>query len=187
MVRTACAVIVVGISLFSSAAFSKPNPPPAPPVVITTPRFTPENYGDWQIVRLTQTAYMAGVKNSSGLTFGTICNSSGCTAFFDVKIPCANDAKYPSLINAPSSAFPATLLCEKVDNFTIYSTELEGNIADAMSVGGVLGIAFPMESGEFRVARFSLTGAARATARASQLAKSRETSSQKGRGDSYSL
>lgn len=154
--------------------------------IAKSPPLPKERFGDWNIAFLANGSAIASTQNSGGAVFGSICDRSGCVAFFNPAVKCQVGEKYPALINAPSSAFPVTMECEKVGELFVYSLPIEGYIADAMSVGGVLGFAFPMESGEFKVARFSLTGAARATARASQQAKARPADSAP-KGDNYSL
>lgn len=131
-----------------------------------------ETYGEWTATYRPSTGLaMSFIQNSSKSLFGTVCSRGKCDAFLDPKISCDDGAEYPALINAPSAAFHVRVRCSEMkDGGTYYILSLDGGVADAMSVGGILGIAFPMQSGQFRVERFSLTGAARAAARASQLA-----------------
>jgi hypothetical protein len=56
-----------------------------------------------------------------------------------------------------------------------------------MSVGGMIGFAFPMKSGDFKVARFSLTGSARASARAQQFASGSTRDQKSQTSDNYTL
>jgi len=169
MVRTPSAIIVASALLFSSATWAKTRPVPAPPVIRTVVEYPKERFGDWAVSRVTPKLVIASVKNDAGYTFGSMCNPSGCFAFFNPQIPCKDDSDFAVLINAPGTAFNAEIKCMVLGDINVYTLPLEGSMADAMSIGGVLGIAFPMQSGEFRVARFSLTGAARATARAQQM------------------
>ncbi len=156
-------LLLVVLSPATLAAAPVTRIEPAPPL----PKA--ETYGDWTVKYLSATSTIASVSNDAGSIFGTICDQTECTAFFNPTIECEDGQSYPALVNAPAAAFTVTLKCEKVDDLFLYSIPLEGGVTEAMSVGGVLGIAFPMASGQFKVVRFSLTGAARATARASQL------------------
>lgn len=169
-------VVLSGLCIIlSTAAAPKRVVPiiaPPPPITTVTIPEPKERYGDWTVEHWIGTAYLAAVDGSNGGRFGTICSPNSCLAFFNPKIPCEHNGRYPALINAPSAAYGVSLVCEKFAGSYVYELPLEGAIADAMSIGGVLGISFPMEGGEFRVSRFSLTGSARATARAQFLSKS---------------
>jgi hypothetical protein len=157
---------------------------PASPV----PTPTSEVYGDWSVTLFDGGISMATTSNNAGSVFGVFCTrTSACTAFFNPKIPCEDGSKYPALFNAPSAAYPEVMQCEKVGDSFLLEVALEGAVADAMSVGGQLGIAFPMKSGQFEVSRFSLTGAARAAARAQQMINEAPPSNQQGASDNFSL
>lgn len=146
-----------------------------------------ETYGDWRVQYLTGDSTIASVTNSAGHMLGVICDQSGCQAFFNPLIECTDTNAYPALVNSPSGAFYVDLKCVKAGDRFLYGAPLQGDMSDAMSVGGVLGIAFPMASGQFKVARFSLTGAARASARAAQVAKGTQPNNKQNTGDSFSL
>lgn len=180
--------LILALSSHAEARTPKKPPPPItfsrPAPVVQSPR---ETYGDWAVTTAGKAAYMATTFNSAGAGFGTICDETGCQAFFDTQIGCEEGANYPALINAPAAAYPVVLSCQKVGTLSLYSLPLEGAIADAMSVGGVLGVAFPMASGEFKVSRFSLTGAARASARAAQLGKGDQGNARQNARDSLTL
>jgi hypothetical protein len=172
MVRSQSAVVALAVLALSSGAEAQRKRAASPPPIITVaPSPAPtETYGDWIVRRLTATAFFASTANDGGAVLGSICNAGGCTAFLNPKISCEPDHDYPALVNAPGGSFSTQLHCEKIEDLLLYSFSVEGDMVDAMSIGGVLGVAFPMASGEFKVSRFSLTGAARATARAQQLA-----------------
>lgn len=146
-----------------------------------------EQYGDWTVTQLTPGSYIALTVNNGDARFGTFCSPKMCTAFFDNGSTCENGAKYPVLLNSPSGAYPEIAVCEKIGNRHLLEMPLQGDVSNAMSVGGTLGIAFPMQSGQFQVSRFSMTGAARASARASQLAQARPANSQQPATDNFSL
>jgi hypothetical protein len=163
----------------STQAKSRHNdaPPPiriavAPPAIpAPAPSVPSEQYGDWTAYGLGGGLFMATTTNSGGAVFGTICTKETCFAFLNPKLSCTPEAKYPALVNAPAGAFSVEIQCEKVDDLLVYTFDIGGEMANIMSIGGVLGIAFPMASGQFEVSRFSLTGAARAAARVQQLAQ----------------
>ena len=175
MVRTPRAIAFSCALLVGSNASAKPKvvalPPPPPRIQLNVPSpdtIPDETFGDWRVVNIGRELSIASTKNDAESVFGTICSTTGCFAFFNISIGCTENGKYPALINAPAAAYTLIMTCYKLGDKLMYTVPIEGPIADAMSVGGVLGMAFPLASGEFKVARFSLTGAARATARASQ-------------------
>lgn len=149
--------------------------------------FPVESIGDWKVTFYGSGSALAIVTNSSGMTFGSLCSPASCSTFINPQIDCEEGHSYPALVNAPSAAFSINLKCEKINNFYVYDVPLEGGITDAMSVGGVIGFAFPMASGEFKVARYSLTGAARAIARAQQASQPTQSRDRSKGSDSYSL
>lgn len=194
MVRSSGAAVAYLVLTLAASAEARPAKTPPPPIsfdrpapVVQLPPSPREDYGDWGVTLFGGDLYIAATRNSADAAFGTMCDKTDCIAFFNPKIDCVEGEKYPVLINAPAAAYSSVVKCEKVDGVTLYSLPLEGAIADAMSVGGILGIAFPMASGEFKVSRFSLTGAARASARAAQLGKSGQGSTRQNASDSLTL
>lgn len=150
------------------------GPQKRPPVVTPPPivRLSPdEQYGDWIVQDLGSNLYMASTGNSSGSRFGELCDAGGCIAFFNPQIVCEDGHAYPALINSPAGAVNLQLTCKKVDALYLLTLPDASDLTDPLSIGGQLGIAFPMQSGEFAVSRFSMTGGLRACARTEQLAK----------------
>jgi hypothetical protein len=145
----------------------------APPVVSPPPIYRmpqSEQYGDWSVQSLGGTMYMASTGNSSGSKFGEICDADGCLAFFNPQVECEDGHRYPALVNSPSGAVNVVLTCKKIDDLYLLTLPDATTLTDPLSIGGELGIAFPMQSGQFAVSRFSMTGGLRACARAEQLA-----------------
>jgi hypothetical protein len=176
MVRSLLAIIafvaLVSTSSVLTAARQKSDAPPPINISVAPQSERPhERYGDWTATDVGGGIYMATTANNVGSVFGTMCEKNTCFAFMNPSIGCNPSDQYPALINAPGGAFSVLVTCEKFGDLLIYDFDIGDQLSEAMAVGGVLGIAFPMASGEFKVARFSLTGAARATARIAQLAK----------------
>jgi hypothetical protein len=146
-----------------------------------------EQYGDWAVRQVASGTYMATTSNSAGSVFGTSCSQQSCIALLNPRISCQVGNSYPALVNSPGGSAPVILLCEDLGDLIVYSFDLDDRVAESMAVGGILGIAFPMQSGEFRVERFSLTGAARATGRASQLAQGLVPNDRQNASDSLTL
>lgn len=174
------ALAVAAVALPSHAQKSKWPGVVVPPAV--APLFPEERYGEWYVNMSGRSAF-ASTKNDSGSALGVICNSS-CAFFINPLIPCKQDARFPVLVNSPAGAFPVTLMCTQLERRYLYTATVSGTLLDAMEIGGELGVAMPMESGQFRVVRFSLTGALKATTRAFELSEAgKEDTGQKGLRD----
>lgn len=160
--------IFVGISLGNEALATRAEPAVPPVVTITAPSFLTENYGDWSVNRL-DAGYLALANNESNSTFGVLCLTK-CINVFNFNVQCDNNNIIPALVNSSSGAYHINLSCYRVDEKTYFlSTPFDQSLYNAMEIGGVLGISFPLKSGEFKVARFSLTGALKASVRAFEL------------------
>lgn len=186
MVRTKGAIralwlLVVAVG-FTPAALSqakgKRKPPPvfnSPiPAPVLAPAEATEQYGDWRVMRLEPSSFMASTVNESGSAFGVICDKS-CTAFFNPSIDCKDGAKFPALINTPDGAYSVMLDCVRGKDLAVYTMTFTKGIYSSMETGGELGIAFPLASGQFKVTRFSLTGSMRAATRAYNLSAASAT------------
>ena len=125
-----------------------------------------ESYGDWIVQGPADGAITASTATPAGSLFGMVCDRSKCDAFFNPKIACDDGRDYPALIGSRTATFAATMRCTTVGAFRAFILPLGGGLAEAMAEGGELGIAFPLGSGQFGEARFSLAGAAQASARA---------------------
>lgn len=147
----------------------------APPIRLEIPQPT-ETYGSWTVSKWSEGAYAASIINESRSGFGVIC-ASGCYAYFNPVIACADGHQYPALVNSSSGSFSVILTCirTKDEQYAIMTMPFNRTIYDSMEIGGTIGIAFPMESGEFKVSRFSLTGALKATERAFSLSPAART------------
>ena len=192
-----CALAICLSASASSPAIARVKPPTVtlpptvqpPPITFSRPAPAPffEAYGEWGVTRMSDRVYLASTKNNASSAFGSFCDQTGCLAFFNPAIGCDEGSSYPALISTPAGAFSVDLKCIHAGELNLYTMPMDVTIADAMSIGGVLGVAFPMASGEFKVARFSLTGAARATARASQLAQAPARNDRKNASDNLTL
>jgi hypothetical protein len=160
----------------------------APSPTQNVQRLPNETYGDWTVSDLGDGDFMAVVANNAQSSFGTVCGrSTECAAIVDLDTACTAGDKFPALINAPAGAYSAELECIKAGKGFMFTLPIDNDLTEAMSVGGVLGFAVPMQSGQFKVVRFSLTGAARATARIHQLAQGRVPETRQPASDNSTL
>src|SRR5581483_11273653 len=108
--------------------------------------------------------------NDSGSTFGFFCYGDSCTFYVDTNVRCAEKSKTPMLINAESGSTYVVSVCVHLpsgDGRVRYvNTILDTDVLKAISSGTIIGFAFPLEGGQFKVVRFSLNGAMRATGQA---------------------
>lgn len=118
-------------------------------------------YGDWSTDHSVQGFQIASTSNSSGSTTGIICNleNEACDAFIAMGIGCENEAKYPLMLNSPIGATYASSKCLHIGKMQILVVAEFGSMVNAFEGGGEIGFAVPMQSGQFRVSRFSTTGA----------------------------
>lgn len=165
--RLILSVAILATVLSASAQTAKK---PVVTIDVAPATMPEEKYGDWYVYRRGST-YLASTTNASQSAFGVVCGTE-CVFFFNPVLACNDSAKIPVLINSPAGAFPATLTCRKTGDRNLLSAPIDTTLLDAMEIGGELGVALPMESGQFKVTRFSLTGSIRATLRAYSLSAS---------------
>jgi hypothetical protein len=164
---TAAAIVVAATAPSPSFAQSKRRQVAPPPII--TPTAPAERYGDWSATHSGDGLYFATTTNATGAVFGVMCSDGSCISFVNPTIACEEKAKYPALINSPGGSFFTTLSCRHVGERNLLVLEDDSNLVESMEIGGVLGIAVPMQSGEFRVSRFSLTGALKSVNRIASL------------------
>jgi hypothetical protein len=149
----------------------KPTVSPPPIVRVQSPAPLDEKYGLWTVSSRGGDGFLATIRNDAGSVFGMLCNNGDCVPFFNPAIACDPGYSYPALINAPSAAAAVIVKCTKYGDVKVLVLPESKPIIDAMTIGGELGIAFPMQSGQFAVSRFSLTGSLKASLRAQELSE----------------
>ena len=123
-----------------------------------------QTVGDWVV-----TGSEAFTVNDSGSQFGFLCSDGSCVAYLDTKTACEDDATIPMVINSDSGAayVLATCIHIKRDGETRYVSAIQDkDVATAITTGSAIGFAIPMVGGQFKVVRFSLSGAVVASQRA---------------------
>lgn len=101
-------------------------------------------------------------------------------AYIVTSSACTPGAKYPMMINSAVSAAAVTTECAKLqginpsrgDTYNVFSEF--GVVRSAYESGGEIGFAIPLESGAFRVLRFSTKGATQAIRGAMTLPEKRK-------------
>lgn len=148
-------------------------------VPITTPAQTTQ-YGDWQTDLTSSEVPEAFTVNLSGSIFGFICSVSidRCVYYVSANTTCNQGSKSSILINTEAGALTSDIICTQLGNNYYNVIQDTQDLSNAMLKSTNIGIAIPMESGEFKVVRFSLMGSNAATgvvaARAVELQKYRD-------------
>lgn len=125
----------------------------------------PKKIGDWWVGPITgNEGLFAAIMNDSKAAFGQYCyeESSTCYYILATDLNCEEGNSYPVLVNGDAGASHHQLLCIKVGGKTRYAFKDFELIDGAVRESNRLGIAFPLESGQFQVSRFSLNGSVKA-------------------------
>lgn len=142
-----------------------------PPIVRNEP--ATEAFGDW-VVEARATYFGAYTNNESGTSFGVLCGKE-CVAYASSAVECKPNQLYPALINSDGGAHSVVFKCLIVEGTYVYATDFTESVVEDISAGGRIGIAMPLADGRFSVSRYSLRGSLQAVARASDLAKRKNT------------
>lgn len=120
-----------------------------------------QRIGDW-ILDIEDKYAEAYTSNDSGSVFGFLCVGESCSAYVDARTECDDDAKTTMLVNSEAGATYIVTRCIQFpqgDSVRYVNSFQDEDIVEAMSKGSVISFAIPLRTGEFRVLRFSLTGA----------------------------
>ncbi|ENP0873894.1 hypothetical protein ACCI29_004392 [Vibrio parahaemolyticus] len=116
---------------------------------------------DWVISTDGDDYYYAATINNSGHVFGKYCyfEDQQCLFLISVDITCTKGNKYPVLVNAESGSFNLNLVCgDRMGSQNVLVFDNFDQVERTAKESNQLGIAIPMESGHFKVSRFSLSG-----------------------------
>jgi hypothetical protein len=137
-------------------------------------------FGEWAVsLTANKQSVYAATANDSGSIFGEYCSlaTGKCSWLLGFDYRCDNDARYPVLVNSKAGAAQLTVICGgRVNNgnqrapfyqyiFTDWKA-LESLIKNSDRVG----FAFPIQSDQFTVVRFSMNGIQAASESAEALA-----------------
>ncbi|MBE7927631.1 hypothetical protein [Pseudomonas saudiphocaensis] len=124
-----------------------------------------KDFGAWVVIKSNDNLDLIAVTvNDSGNFIGFRCYSSSknCIHVLSANTNCTDGAKYPILINSDYSSMSMDAVCGKNGNgHELYLTKYD-DIHDLLQKGNNIGFAIPMESGQFKVVRFSLSGSEKA-------------------------
>lgn len=118
-------------------------------------------YKDWVIDTNGTDYYYAATINSSGHVFGKYCyfDEQQCLFLIGIDISCKTGNKYPVLVNAESGSLNMNLVCgDEVGKQQVLIFDNFDQIERTAKESNKLGVAIPLESGQFKVSRFSMSG-----------------------------
>jgi len=127
------------------------------------------NFGDWNVgISTDKTSAFSATINTSGQIIAKRCTfaKKECTWHISTKEKCEKDESYPALVNTDNGSGQVTLVCEgQIDEDTDYRYVFSDwkAIENLILAGTRIGIAFPLQSDNFIVYRFSLKGSKIAT------------------------
>ncbi len=131
-------------------------------VFVCLPVFSAEKtHKDWVIDTTGSDYFYASTVNNSGHVFGKYCyfGDQQCLFLLGIDISCKTGNKYPVLVNAESGALNMNLVCaDKVGQQQVLIFDNFEQIERTAKESNKLGVAIPMESGQFKVSRFSMSG-----------------------------
>lgn len=130
---------------------------------------------DWVVETEGDGTAGAHTSNDSGSTFGVFCSDKdSCIAYLDSSTGCEDKSKSPVLVNSDSGAqsFDATCAAlgtsEGARHFAIVFDDF-GTLMKLVLKDHTIGFSIPLQSGRFKVTRFSLEGSSETIAAANKL------------------
>lgn len=131
---------------------------------------TKEIHGYW-FSQFSLDASEAATVNDDGTTFGLLCRAETCQFYLRGSTKCQEGGIYPFLLNSDVGSTSVSTQCQEFNNGKSTHTDVvwfkeTTKLATYLSKGDVFGFAIPLDSGEFKVARFRLKGATEAIGRA---------------------
>lgn len=132
-------------------------------LTFATSAFAQKSTDIWEAVTDAPDIRIAKIFNESSSTAGVLCipSSKICSAYIGADFTCTEKARYPLLVNATTGANLLTTTCvifNKIPYLLFDDVDLEV-VINAFESGSEVGFAMPMQSGQFKVMRFSSAGA----------------------------
>lgn len=137
-----------GFAILALAALAWAAPASAETKIGKYGRWIVDKEGEW---------VEAWTDNESGSEFGLIC-ASGCMIYLDFRIKCEDGQDYPAMVNSGAGSLAISMRCLHFRDRQVFITEAVGEYVDMLQQGEQVGFAFPLDGGQFRVARFSTQG-----------------------------
>lgn len=124
-----------------------------------------KSFGAWSVIKSNDNLdLIAATTNDSGNYIGFRCFSleKKCIHVLSANTNCQDGGTYPILINSDYASLSMDAICGvNGSNHELYLTKYD-EIHNLLKKGSTIGFAIPMESGQFKVVRFSLGGSEKA-------------------------
>ena len=118
-------------------------------------------HGDWYSQFL-EGMGEAGTHENGLSTFGILCAEGNCRYYFANGINCEPSSNYPLMITTEGGAVSVESVCEPVStangDIMVYWFNESDAINQAFKKTLVVGFAFPLSDGKFKVNKFSMDG-----------------------------
>jgi hypothetical protein len=118
-------------------------------------------HGDWYSQFL-EGMGEAGTHENGLSTFGILCADGNCRYYFANGINCEPSSNYPLMITTEGGAVSVESVCEPVSTangeIMVYWFNESDAINQAFQKTMVVGFAFPLSDGKFKVNKFSMDG-----------------------------
>ena len=138
-------------------------------------------YGDWASQFFDGRGEASTHENGMSM-LGMLCGDGSCKYYFGNSIDCEPSVNYPLMLTTDVGAVPLEAVCEPMatanGDVMLYWFAETPYLNDAFAKTPVIGIAFPLTQGEFKISKFSMNGFAEAIERmvsVMQEAKSQES------------
>ena len=136
-------------------------------------------YDDWTVMLSDDKKDLiaaTGQDNDKFLAYRCFTKAAKCVHVIVMATSCDDGHRYPVLINASSGSLTVDCLCsENEGTYELLPTDFDGFHRILTDSTGHVGFALPLASGQFKVVRFSLTGAKRAMAAAEAAARRKDS------------
>jgi hypothetical protein len=120
-------------------------------------------FGDWFYSFKNKDFFLAATINAAGHLLGQYCyfESESCIYIIGIGITCTPGHQYPVLVNSDAGSSRVSFVCShKYEDQYVLAINTFDDIDRVIRKATRVGFAVPMQNDDFKVARFSLRGAA---------------------------
>lgn len=121
-----------------------------------------ETFAEWSVVRAAESVDLIAIThNKAGnyLAFRCFVDTQKCVHVLSASFECKVGTGYPVLINTHATSLSINTSCISSAVTHELLADNQSHIHEVLKQDGVIGFAFPMDSGLFKVVRYSFNGA----------------------------
>ena len=124
-----------------------------------------QRYGAWAVTE-TDYGHIASTTNDSGATLSKVCfnEDQQCLWAVEVANDCDDGTQTPAIVTSAAGGYHITMHCSNNKSGKVNVVSPYDAMQAAIAVNGMVGFAFPLQDGQYRVVRFSLSGSTSAAA-----------------------